>query len=188
LTPKIISAKNIYAVKETLMPRIPIRPVRVEGDVAYVPLTQGYEAVIDAVDAAWVGRHNWCARVKGNNVYPVRNIEKNGRQAGIKALHLFMLPPREGFVIDHKDGNGLNNCRSNLRYATHGQNTANGLHRNRRTPGLKGTQQTKYGRWVAFIQHNKKNHYLGTFDTTEEAHAAYREAALRLHGDFARFE
>jgi hypothetical protein len=169
------------------MPKRPPRPVRLEGSLAYVPLTQGYEATIDAEDAEWVSRHVWCARVKGNIVYPVRNVKVDGMWNGIKAMHMFMLPPREGYVIDHVDGDGLNNRRCNLRYATHGQNVANGLHRNRKSPGLKGTCQTASGRWRAQISHGGRTHTLGTFDTTEEAHAAYCEAAKRLHGEFARF-
>jgi hypothetical protein len=90
-------------------------------------------------------------------------------------------------VLDHVDGNPSNNVWSNLRPATRAENNRN--QRNRRDGFLKGAvREPKTGRWTAMITLGRKNHYLGTFSTQEEAHAAYTAAAKRLHGEFARFD
>lgn len=53
----------------------PDRPIRIEGKVAYVPLTKGYEAIIDAEDVPVVAPHPWSAMVAGKNVYAVTSIK-----------------------------------------------------------------------------------------------------------------
>lgn len=87
--------------------------------------------------------------------------------------------------IDHKDTDPGNNRWLNLRRATHGQNTSNkGVRADSRT-GLKGVTPHKSG-FISQIRYRGKNHYLGLFKTPEAAHAAYCEAAAKLHGAFAR--
>ena len=79
--------------------------------------------------------------------------------------------------IDHKDQNKVNNRIWNLRLCTDTQNRANIL-------GMKGWCRAN-GRYKARLIHNGKAMYLGTYDTPEEAHAAYLSARKRLHGSFA---
>ena len=89
--------------------------------------------------------------------------------------------------IDHADGDLNNNRFSNLREATHSQNLANSRLRRDNKVGLKGVcQERTTGRWMANINKDGRRHYLGLFDSPEEAHAAYCDAAARLHGEFAR--
>lgn len=86
--------------------------------------------------------------------------------------------------IDHRDVNGLNNAWGNLRLATTHQNHGNQGAAKRNTSGFKGVSFHKLrGRWRATIA----NKHLGLFDTPEEAHAAYCEAAQEYFGRFARF-
>lgn len=84
--------------------------------------------------------------------------------------------------VDHRDHNGLNNKRSNLRVATNGQNQAN-----RRTSAqYRGIFKDRSGKWVARIrQPVGKREYLGYFSDPEEAARAYDRAAVRIHGEFA---
>lgn len=82
--------------------------------------------------------------------------------------------------IDHKDGNSLNNRKSNLRLATHAQNTQNAVS-NIGTSKYKGVYR-KGGKWAA----NCQQKHLGTFDTEEMAALAYDAAAKMLFGEFAR--
>lgn len=100
------------------------------------------------------------------------------------ALDLDDVPP----YIDHKDLDGTNNRIGNLRVSTSNENMFNvRAVRSNNTTGFKGVILDKYGvRYGAQIRANKKQYWLGTFDTAEEASAAYTAAAKRLHGDFAR--
>ena len=91
-------------------------------------------------------------------------------------------PPQE---IDHINGDRADNRIVNLRLATASQNRANSKVYKTNRCGFKGVARTPYGRWVARI-HFEKTKYLGTFDTPEEAHAAYVRAAQAAHGIFAR--
>lgn len=91
--------------------------------------------------------------------------------------------------IDHIDGCPLNNAIRNLRLATDSQQQMNRLRQSNNTSGYKGVcpSSKKPGRWQAQIHPGGKNIYLGTFDTPEEAHAAYVEAARKYFGEFARY-
>jgi hypothetical protein len=168
------------------MPARPIRPVVRIGSEAYVVLTKNRVAVIDAEDIALVAGYNWCARQKTRTVYAVRT-DYSGEKQSTVALHSHILPPRDGYVVDHIDGDGLNNRRSNLRYATVAENRRNSRAAKRNKSGFKGVRASPTGRWWAAITWDGKRQHLGTFDTAEEAAEAYRDAAKRLHGEFARF-
>jgi hypothetical protein len=91
--------------------------------------------------------------------------------------------------IDHINGDGTDNRIANLRLATRSQNVGNTRTPKHNTSGFKGAYWNKRaGRWFAQIRHQKKQYHLGHFDTVEEAHAAYAEAARRMRGAFARIE
>lgn len=92
-------------------------------------------------------------------------------------------------LIDHKDGNKLNNQRDNLRPATHAENTRNSKRPINNTSGYKGVSWHKrLQKWQAKISVNGRRIHLGYFDTSEEAHAAYCKAADKYHGEFARYD
>ena len=90
-------------------------------------------------------------------------------------------PPRD---VDHQNGNGLDNRWDNLRLANMTEQNRNRQWRGNAT-GRKGVYATR-GKWRARIKNNYILHHLGTFDTIEEASAAYEAAARKLHGDFYR--
>jgi hypothetical protein len=163
-----------------------VRPIRVEGDIAYVPLTQGYEAVIDADDVALVEGWNWCACVVGRMVYAVRTNNSDPRRRLIH-LHRAVMGNPEGLVVDHIDCDGLNNRRGNLRLATTAQNQHNSRAHKDNSSGFKGVYWCNSNqKWGASIQVNRKRRYLGSFVTPEEAHAAYCAASSKMHGEFGR--
>lgn len=85
--------------------------------------------------------------------------------------------PKSPFVIDHIDGNPFNNQKENLRIVNQSTNTRNrNLKPNRNnTSGYLGIYNTR-GKWRSHIKQNYKDYYLGTYDTAEEAHIAYRVA------------
>jgi hypothetical protein len=89
--------------------------------------------------------------------------------------------------IDHKDMNRANDKWSNLRQATKLQNSMNtGPRGQRNTSGYKGVYPSRK-RWYASITIDRKKVFLGSFAKKEMAHEAYKEAALKYHGEFANF-
>lgn len=88
-------------------------------------------------------------------------------------------------LIDHIDGNPLNNCINNLRIASQKENLRNSKKRKSNTSGFKGVSKHR-NKWLSYIGFNSKQIHLGRFDTPEEAHAAYCKASKELHGEFGR--
>lgn len=107
-------------------------------------------------------------------------------------LHRIIVTPRSGFQTDHKNRDGHDNRRSNLRYATPEQNSANSSHKEPSRSGFRGvairTDKPHLARpWRAFIggQHSRNRRGLGSFATPEEAARAYDAAAKDWYGEFA---
>ena len=88
---------------------------------------------------------------------------------------------------DHRDGNGLNNTRSNLRACSQKENLYNHRKYSTNTSGMAGISWHKYARkWNARITVDGKTTSLGYFNSLEAAAEAYNLAAVKVHGDFAR--
>jgi len=97
-------------------------------------------------------------------------------------------PLQRGEFVDHRDGDGLNNHRENLRVATHTENIRNARKSSANTSGYKGVRWHKpANKWMAHIGVNGKLIYLGYFADIADAAAAYREAATKYYGDFANY-
>lgn len=161
-----------------------IRPVRVEGNVAYVTLTRGYEAIIDADQAEFIGQWNWYAEVGPRNTYAVRTDNTEKRKV---RMHSVLLSVPEGFQVDHRNVNSLDNRLSNLRVASPAENRRNARRRVDSTSGYKGVsffKETK--KWAAYISIDKRWTRIGFFPTAWDAHLAYIEASRVFYGDFAR--
>jgi hypothetical protein len=165
-----------------------LRPIRVEGDVAFVPLSQGYEAVIDAVDISLVDGYNWSADVSRRTVYAVRREYSKGASKNVR-MHRVLMGEPKGFDVDHRDCDGLNNRRNNLRVATASQNKRNMRKPKHNTSGFKGvTLHKQTSKWQANIQIGGKHISLGLHETKAAAHAAYRQASATYHGEYGRVE
>ena len=156
---------------------------------AYIELTKGKRAIVDECLFVALSHFKWWAH-KGRNSYyaACHEVTPDGRK--IRSMHAIVLQLYGihcQHQIDHKDGNGLNNQRDNLRPATLKQNAANRrLHRDS-TSGFKGVHfNKKRQRWEASITKDGHRRWLGFHDTAEEAAAAYDRAAIALHGEFAR--
>lgn len=98
-------------------------------------------------------------------------------------MHRFLLSPPSEYLVDHKDGNSLNNTRANLRLVTPAQNTFNKQPVN----GLKGiTFHKQSGKWQAATHLKYRDIYIGLFDDPITAARAYDVKAKELFGEFAR--
>lgn len=162
------------------------RQVRVDGDVAYVTLTKGYEAVIDATDVPLVASFNWCAKPDCNTVYAIRADRSSGKHTTL-LMHRELMKADDGIEIDHINGNGLDNRRRNLRFSTKSQNQMNQRLSKANTSGVKGVHFLKSDKkFQAYIKANGKRINLGTHATQEEARLARIAASSALHGDFGR--
>jgi hypothetical protein len=163
------------------------RPIRIEGDVAYVQLTQGYESIIDADKAEDIGKHNWYALVTGGLVYAVRKSPRPDSKTLL--MHRELLLPREGYEVDHINGDGRDNRMSNLREATSQQNKHNQKAKGNNKSGYKGVfLEKRTNKWVAVIMCSGVNKWLGSYDNPQDAHSAYCKASKELHGEFGRAE
>lgn len=136
--------------------------------------------LVDAVDARSddVRCRNWWP--DGKPAKRVKGTRRHGDPSNV-LLHRMIMKAATGQIVDHINGNPLDNRRCNLRFATSGQNSMNS--RPKRL-GLKGVHIHSSGRWRAQIWANGTRHDLGLHNTEDDAHAAYVAAAQKLHGDF----
>lgn len=147
-----------------------------------IPLTKGKIAIIDETDFGKVKEYIWLAHRIGK-VWYADSTPQKGRTV---RMHRLIMDCPKGIEIDHIDGNGLNNRRSNLRYCNRSENC-----RNRRTS--KNTSAIYKGvsfhrasnKYRAKIGINNKHIWLGVFENPIDAAKAYDNAAIELHGEFA---
>jgi hypothetical protein len=141
-------------------------------------------AIVDAADASSVLQYKWHAKLGRQTTYARRNARRPDGTYGGQTLHQFLT----GYELtDHRNGDGLDNRRANLRAATPGENGQNCRKRPHNTSGFKGVTWHKHRhKWMAQIKPGGgKNRCLGYFLTAEEAAYAYDAAARELHGEYA---
>ena len=158
-------------------------PKPIGNGICEIELTRGFVALIDEADAALVSICNWYASFNGQHKYPY--VKGKLPKATIPTrLHRYLLGFPDG-IVDHIDGNTLNNCRGNLRVATPTLSNGNTGVRSDSRLGIKGIRAN--GRkFVAYISSGGKRSYLGTFPTARAAALAYDAEAIRRFGSFAR--
>ncbi len=163
--------------KPEAVTRAPWPPKHKKG-VRRIPLTQGLFATVDAADYEEVSKYRWTAARCGTTTYAQTQI--NGRTV---QMHRFLMHPRKGYIVDHWDGNGLNNCRSNLRECTPEQNQAN---RRPRGGSSRFVGVSRCGnRWGARIVYGGRRYWLGTYDDEVEAAKVRDREAVKAHGPYA---
>ena len=161
--------------------------IRLDGDVAYVSLSKGLEAIVDAGDVPIVSGINWFASECRGKTYAIRNTSKTGDSQRAKSMHRLLLCPENSMQVDHINGNGLDNRRCNLRIATHAQNQWNVGRPKTNTSGIKGVRYDKArGKWRASIWVNGKRKHVGCFANIDDAAMAYANAVITAHGEFGR--
>lgn len=155
------------------------------GAHAWAALTRGYATLFDVADAGFVGSWSWSTLIDGSGKR--RAVRRNNTTGKTFYLHREIMTPPSGFVVDHKNGDSLDNRRSNLRLCTQVENTWNSKPKGRtKSTPYKGVSADKAtGRYQAIVKKHGKKVHLGRFATAEEAAFAYDAAAERLFGEFA---
>jgi hypothetical protein len=148
---------------------------------------QGRFAVIDEADLERVGPHRWSLLVPNpacpHGAYAQSWIADEDGSKRRLTLHRFLMDAAPGQLVDHINGDGLDNRRCNLRLVTREQNQRNRRGRNGRAH--KGITQTLSGRWRARIEVEGRSRHLGVFPTPEAASSAYHAAEVGLFGPYA---
>ncbi len=158
-----------------------------DAAIVLIPLTQGQVATIDASKLIQCPYRYFALATKQGGFKACRWSRVDGKNMLIQMSHDIVGRPPKGKVVDHIDGDGLNNREANLRTIGFFGNN-----QNRNTDGL-----NKYGytgiwfsksrnKYCASITANGKRHILGRFDTAEKSGQAYEEASERLFGEYKR--
>jgi len=146
---------------------------------------KGYKVEIDDEDADRVLAHSWWVssspEIDGRVLCFSTRIGKK-----IIKLQRFIMGDPPGLVVDHWDGDRLNNHKSNLRACTVQQNNMNAGMSKRNKSGYRGVSPTGNNRWRATISLDGRKLHLGCFERPDVASAAYEEAAELFYGDNRR--
>lgn len=156
-------------------------------------LKQGFYTIVDSADYENLSKLKIYLTYSNYKTQKTATIIFEGKTTG---LHRYLLmnaltANQDEYLIDHINGNPLDNRRANLRLATRAQNAANSRLNRNNTSGYKGVhkykvrpEQTKI--FEAVISINSKNCRIGSFYTAREAAIAYDEAVIKLRGEFAK--
>lgn len=155
----------------------------------WIPLSNGMFTVIDLVDyekisgRKWHALHGW----RNKTWYAQCNLyDADTKAESSCALHRFLMNAASGEMVDHKDGDGLNNRRDNLRIATRSQNSQNSTKRKNCSSQFKGVcWYPPTRKWVGQLRVAGKRIYLGYFQNEQAAARAYDAAAIKYFGEFA---
>jgi hypothetical protein len=153
-----------------------------------IRLNIGKYARVDPPRFHEISKYTWFAKKDSHyaTTYKAVRLTPHGSFNCLIYMHRQILNAPKGRIIDHKDGNGLNNTSDNLRFATKSQNGCNKQGRRNTSSKYKGiawNRRTK--RWIATINVDKKRLHLGYFDSETDAAKAYDIAAKKYHREFA---
>lgn len=154
-----------------------------QSGVVEVKLTRGLVTIIDAEDFEFVSQWKWCA-IRGHSTDYVSR--RHGKTS--VTLHRVLLNAPAGVHVDHRNSNGLDNRRENIRLCTPAENRRNSQKSKGGSSEFKGVSKYPPGRtktWFASIRFDKKR-YARYFATELEAALWYDEMAKELHGEFAK--
>ena len=142
-----------------------------------------FEFIIDTDDYDKIKNYKWGIDIhwEKTNLMYVRRVDKNNNKIYI---HNVIMNDKS---IDHKDNDGLNNKKSNLRKCTNSENVINRKIQSNNTSGYKGVSLIKKSnKWNAYIKTKNKRIHLGNYESKIDAAKAYNQASIKYHGEFAQ--
>lgn len=153
-----------------------------------IALSRGKFALVDDEYFDLVSKYKWCCYEDCNTFYASRGVwNKSTKRTSSISMHRFIMNPVNNVQVDHINGDGLDNRKSNLRIVTRSQNIQNSRKRKDNKAGYKGVYWLKpNNRWRALITVNGKRVSLGLFDDRESAGKAYEVASKKYYGEYAR--
>ena len=147
-----------------------------------IPLSEELTTIVDDDEFHLLSSYQWSAnQTESGHVYAVR---WDGFKAVKMHREIMGAAHGDGLIVDHIDGNTLNNQKSNLRLCTQSENTQNSRKQKTSTSKYKGAQKCKDG-WQASITKNGVKKYLGCYKTQIAAACVYNRSARILFGEFA---
>lgn len=151
-----------------------------------IALTKGLVTVIDDADFDMLAAYRWHAASSGGAFYAKHSQSVDGKSRPLW-MHRFIMGSPVGMIVDHIDGNPLNNRRANLRVVTHAQNMKN-QRKSQKKGGCspyKGVSR-RGSKWIMQMKADYVQIRSGPYETALEAAFAYDEMARKHHGEFAR--
>ena len=151
-----------------------------------IKLNKGKVSLVDDADYDYLNQFKWKANNFNGKFYAVRTFMISKGNQSIVLMHRDIMKPNKGFVIDHVDGDTLNNLKDNLRICTHGENLRNQKINKNNKSGFKGVYFCKQrNKFRAEIKKDRQKYFLGLFIDPKDAASAYNKAAIKFHGEFA---
>jgi hypothetical protein len=174
--------KEMLSEQSKVLLRKRWEPIEIDKHTYGIPLSMDQVALIDKEDFDKIKDYGWYAHFDkvGKTFYAITRTHGTNI-----IMHRLILNAPDSLVIDHADHNGLNNRKSNIRVCSQSQNCMNKKVQSNNTSGYRGVSfhKTK-NKYQATIMVNRKQVYLGTFNTALEASEAYQIAAKKLFGKF----
>lgn len=148
-----------------------------------ISLTNGHSALIDEVWFPIFSQFKWqVLKSKGNN-YCRSSIYADSKHSQ-ELMHRIIMAALPHQLVDHINGNGLDNRRCNLRLCNFGQNAMNAKVRKNKESKYKGVFRCQ-NKWCAKVRKNRKTVFLKAFNLEVDAAKAYNKAAAKHFGEFA---
>lgn len=151
-----------------------------------IQLTQGLVTVVDAEDYDFLSQWRWYANKRPHTFYAIRSTQTENGNRCVR-MHSLILGTPKGLCSDHRNGNGLDNRRSNLRICTSEQNSRNKKMAKNNTTGCKGINwEANLNKWRVRIGIDGKRLFLGRYDDINEAIAVRLAKEKELYGEYRR--
>jgi hypothetical protein len=148
-----------------------------------ITLTGGFKAIVDDSDWVVLSKYRWKTLNANGLLYAARTVGRTGK---VVLMHRAITNAKKDEVVDHKNNNGLDNRKKNLRRCTQSQNLGN-MRKTRGRSRYKGVYWNKArNKWQVAVGSKGKRIYAGRFEREDDAALAYNILAKKMFGGFAK--